>query len=267
MKPPMTTIEDQFVKGTIEEPTMQPPADDMPGPNEKIRIIAVTSVPRLGFQDHFGVLTEALTVFGIPIIASHGVYWSHLLEGMMAKVIDIGAEWILTLDYDTLFTAADIWRMVTVLRNNPQIDALTGAQPKRDTLTPLYSVPEGANGDEPFKVRTAHFGCTLIKAAALRKVPHPWFHAVPDSNGTWEGDDRIDDDTSFWRHWEAAGNTLYIDPKVRLGHMILMVAQYVDAGHGELLTVAEWRNARLPEMTRLREHLVSAGVGGTLRAG
>jgi hypothetical protein len=56
----------------------------------------------------------------------------------------------------------------------------------------------------------------------LKGVPLPWFWSKPDDNNEW-GDLRIDDDIWFWKQWESAGNTVYLDPQTRIGHMEEMV--------------------------------------------
>jgi hypothetical protein len=53
-------------------------------------------------------------------------------------------------------------------------------------------------------------------------VPKPWFITTADAQGEF-GDGRVDDDIHFWRQWEKAGNSLCIDPKVRIGHLEEMV--------------------------------------------
>ena len=75
---------------------------------------------------------------------------------------------------------------------------------------------------DPVQVSTAHFGLTVLDLRKLKNVEKPWFFSKPDENGEW-GDARIDDDIWFWRQWEKAGNTLYLDPQTRIGHMEEMV--------------------------------------------
>ena len=77
-------------------------------------------------------------------------------------------------------------------------------------------------GDEPIKVATAHFGLTAIDLHKLANVPKPWFITTADAKGEF-GDGRTDDDIHFWRQWEKAGNSLYLDPRVRIGHLEEMV--------------------------------------------
>ncbi len=56
-------------------------------------------------------------------------------------------------------------------------------------------------------------------------MPKPWFWSTPGTNGDWEDNSgKIDDDIYFWRNWEKAGNSLYVDPNICIGHMEEMVA-------------------------------------------
>ena len=72
---------------------------------------------------------------------------------------------------------------------------------------------------------SAHFGLTAIKVAKLETVKKPWFFSQPDKDGNWEND-RIDDDIWFWKQWQEAGNSLYLDPGCRIGHLEEMVASF-----------------------------------------
>ena len=59
-------------------------------------------------------------------------------------------------------------------------------------------------------------------------VPKPWFQGHPGADGSY-GDDRIDADVFFWKRWRDAGNSIYIDPGCRLGHLEELVT-YFDRG-------------------------------------
>ena len=63
-----------------------------------------------------------------------------------------------------------------------------------------------------------HFGCTLIRVEALRKVKKPWFLATPNADGEWEGQ-KVDDDIHFWKQCQEANLKIGISPKVSIGHL------------------------------------------------
>ena len=63
-------------------------------------------------------------------------------------------------------------------------------------------------------------------------MPKPWFLHTPDPKGSYRSKARLDPDMYFWKKWGEAGNTLYVDPHVRVGHLQPMVAElYDDEGH------------------------------------
>ena len=78
---------------------------------------------------------------------------------------------------------------------------------------------------EPLKATTAHFGLTVLNLEKLATVPKPWFISKPNEKGEWDIG-HIDDDVHFWLNWKEAGNTVYIDPGVRIGHVEEMVTMF-----------------------------------------
>lgn len=217
-------------------PAFVPPAPDDDGTTRKTpKIGAVMSVPRLGFMDNFACTLRGLVPLGIPFKTQQGAFWGQCLSRAMADMVKDGFDTILTLDYDTIYDAATLRRLIDTWIDHPECDALAPIQCHRAFQSPLMTV-EGENGknkreipyDDLFrrdvmKIRTAHFGLTLISVDALKKMPQPWFLGVPDpADGTW-GDNRTDDDIYFWLKWRETGNTLYLANRVVIGHAELMV--------------------------------------------
>ena len=163
------------------------------------------------------------------------------LEDMQKK----GVDWVLCLDYDTVFTKYHVDTLMGHLGDNPEIDAVAALQTRRRHKEPLLSIDGGATSvavdGRPIKVETAHFGLTLLRTECLADVEKPWFNAVPNDAGEW-GDGRIDDDIWFWRQWSKAGKTLYVAPDVRIGHLEMMVSQFDKNMVHELITMPEWRD-------------------------
>ncbi|MDH3636846.1 MAG: hypothetical protein OES09_00075 [Gammaproteobacteria bacterium] len=197
-----------------------------------LNVSCVMSVPRLGFMDNFFCMFRALAPMGIPFKKLTGAFWGQCLEHGMQTCLDEGREWILTADYDSVFTQ-DALRDLLELARDTDADALVPIQAHRTKATPLMtmcdeegmpmrSAPIDAFHPEITKVTTAHFGLTLIRASALRDIPNPWFWSHPGDGGKW-GDGRIDDDISFWRKWREYGKTLYLANHVTIGHAELMV--------------------------------------------
>lgn len=224
-----------------------------------LKICAVISIPRLGWNAHWGCVYEALAPWKIPVKRFSGAYWeqgmNELLE--LCQTPDV----VLTLDYDTTFTPKHFDTMLHTLCQHPEIDALCALQPKRRAETPLCTVKNEAGqvigGGEidtslPFKAATGHFGFTLIRTEALRRVVKPWFLSVPNALGSFcdlkaedvegvesqwatirnhlvpdiPGHLHIDADIWFWKQWAKAGNSLYVAPDVRVGHIEEMIADF-----------------------------------------
>lgn len=203
-----------------------------PGPLPKMNVACAMSVPRLGFQDNFFCWANALLPLGIRPTKYDGAFWGQCLERVMESQLD--AEWILTIDYDSVFTREQVESLLWLAATNPHADAIAPVQVKRGGGTPLMTVrgqdgkllsrlPFSAFQSDLLKLATAHFGLTLIRVEALKKLAHPWFLGIPNKDGKWD-EGKIDDDIYFWNQWEKAGNTLFLANHVVIGHSQLMVS-------------------------------------------
>lgn len=195
---------------------------------------AVMSVPRLGFMDNFFCAFDALVPLRIGIRKFTGAFWGQCMERAFEETVATEApEFILTIDYDTVFERRDVEDMLMLMVLDPTIDALAPIQAARSKSSPLFVISD-AHGkgvaqvpttyfDTPAaKVVTAHFGCTLVRASALKDLPKPWFHSKTGPDGSWN-DGRVDDDIFFWHRFAAAGKRLCVASRVAVGHMELMV--------------------------------------------
>jgi len=194
----------------------------------KGRVKCVMSVPRLGFMDNFTCWSEALIPLGITPLTVQGAFWGQCLERAMEQVED-DADWILTVDYDSFFTLDNVRLLLLEAANHPEADAIAPIQMKRGSSPVPLLTRRNADGSmmmsgpvadfrEPMMpVYTSHFGCTLIRVEALKRLPHPWFKGKPNSEGRW-GDGRTDDDIWFWKRWAEVGNTVYSANQVIIGH-------------------------------------------------
>jgi hypothetical protein len=200
-----------------------------------VRVEAVLSVPRLGFNDNFFTWAQALMPLGIRPTKVTGAFWGQCLQRVLEQFVD-EAEYLLTIDYDTFFTKADVEHLLA-LAMTFQCDAVTGLQTKREDGRPMITMKGGLDDpsllenvkipmdwfSEPVQeVDSAHFGCTFISTAALKRTPKPWFLGVPNADGEW-GEGRVDDDIFFWKQFKKAGNRLFVSPRVILGHGEYMV--------------------------------------------
>jgi hypothetical protein len=176
---------------------------------------------------------EHLGRLGIRITKHTGAFWEQCLTRAMDEALADEPEYLLTLDYDTVFNYQDIQTLLLTSMRHPEIDALAALQVHRTAPTPLMTIgtpgepntralPREAFSDDVTVCRTAHFGLTLIRTDKLRALPRPWFHAQPDEAGEW-GEGRTDADIAFWRAWESAGFTLGVANRVPVGHLEVMI--------------------------------------------
>lgn len=198
------------------------------------KVAACMSTPRLGFMDNFFCSFQALMPLRIPLRKFTGAFWGPCLTRAIEEAIASEApEYILTMDYDTVFTRWDVEALMFAATQHPEADAIAPLQAARTKSTALFTL---ANDDgtprsivardemagELVRARTAHFGLTLLKVSALLDLPRPWFYGKPDADGRW-GEYRVDDDIAFWNAWNAAGKSLYLAARVAVGHAELMV--------------------------------------------
>jgi hypothetical protein len=176
---------------------------------------------------------QNLPTMGIQLRKVTGVFWGQCLERGIDQALADDADVILTIDYDTVFTAEQVEELLRLLRENPEVDAIAPVQVSRYQNYPLVTIKDD-NGDnvkhpkralfEPdlCKVATAHFGLTVIRADSLKKLPRPWFNGVPSDDGSWQ-EGRIDDDIWFWQQMERAGMEVRLANRVTIGHCEMMV--------------------------------------------
>lgn len=216
--------------GTKPRPHARPiPTEGHP----PIKTAAVMSVPRLGFMDNFFCAIEALMPNKVTLRKQTGAFWGQCIERAMEECVKDGVDWILTIDYDSIFTKEDVAALIKLAQENPDADAIAPIQAHRTKPEPLMTMngPDGKKlgqvafdtfNPEMTQIATAHFGLTMIRVESLKKMPKPWFHSTPADDGTW-GEGRTDDDIYFWRIWGKEGNTLYLANRVPIGHAELMV--------------------------------------------
>jgi predicted SAM-dependent methyltransferase len=201
------------------------------------KIVAVMSMPRLAFSDNMFCALQVATELGLSFTRHTGAYWGQCLERALEGVFAEDCSYVLTVDYDTCFTAKDVRRLAALMEDNPHVDALCAVQVKREEQACLMGllkedgtrwpvgegVPMSHFSGELARLYWGHFGLTLLRVSKLRALPHPWFHSVPDPEGKW-GEGRLDDDLFFWKKWIDHGNSLYMANRVPVGHAQLMVS-------------------------------------------
>ena len=214
----------------------KPVVDNIPkNPAPTGQIIAVMSCPRLGWTDHFGCVYEALMPLGIPIMRHSGVFWGQGLTKLIEDAIEVHkAEFIVTLDYDSIFSRAQVQRLCQLIVENDDVDAIVPVQVRRENDYSMFRIQdENGKGlskvpksmfERPLtKIAYGHFGLTILRVSAIKKLTRPWFLAVPDGNGEWK-EGHIDEDIYFWQNAERVGWEVRLANEVRIGHLQNMIA-------------------------------------------
>ena len=218
---------------------------------EELKVTAIMTAPRHGIVLARNYIELALKKVGVPLVVSGGVFYGQCMQRMLQDAVDSGIDVAITVDSDSLFHAVDVQTLLSHLVYY-EVDALAALQCRRGKEYPLLTIKDSTQtivGEEPFVVDTAHFGLTAVNLHKLKDVPKPWFYAQPDQHGEWS-DDKIDDDIWFWKQWEKAGFSTYIDPAVRVGHLELMATGFNEDMEPETLTVDEWYDKYKPYTQR-----------------
>lgn len=225
-------------KSEIEDCAALPVSLNLAGtkpPKAWPKVACVLSMPRLGFNDFWACIYQELGALQVPLRKVTGAYWERdLTLGIEQAMAELDPEWILTADYDTIFTRHQVLALLDVAMRYPHADAIAPLQTARHHEQPMFTarLPGGEllksieretiERGEVIRAETAHFGLTLLKASKLEQLPRPWFARQFDEKGGL-GDGSRDPDVSFWHAWKAAGNTLYVALRVPVGHCELMV--------------------------------------------
>ncbi len=209
---------------------------------EKMKVAAFMTAPRYENVWARNIIEAALKKAGIPLVCSGGVFYGQCMQIMFEDAIKAGVELGITVDFDSIFTHQDVNQLIGRICSNDYIDALASLQSRRGMPFPLFT-----DGDKdrvefdgsPLRVRTAHFGLTAIKFAALKDLPKPWFWSKPDEDGCWRKN-KIDDDIYFWDQWHKNGRSVFIDSSVSIGHLEEVIASFDDNGNHRFVYPNDW---------------------------
>lgn len=191
--------------------------------------VAIMTGRRLGFLANMFAATDVAHARNLRFEKVEGVYWGQCMTRLMEKHLSDGTEWLLALDFDTVFGVQQFDALASLMLEHPEADAIAPLQMKRDGARLLWTLCDDDGLPLPqnlplkyfdadlCRARDAHFGCTLIRTSAIRKMDKPWFCELPDPDGRW-GEQRTDADLFFWSQFFSAGNKLFIANHVAVGH-------------------------------------------------
>jgi predicted SAM-dependent methyltransferase len=192
------------------------------------KVGAVLGAPRFGPIIHARCALMAFAKTQIPCVISQGCFWHQLISEAMEAQLAEGFDYILTLDYDSVFTAEDVVELYRVMEAYPNIDAACAVQSKRQSEHALFGI-RGEDGKPKERVymadfdinvtpvSTGHFGLTMFRASRLRDHERPWMVPQPNDEGRWT-DGKMDADIDFWNRWHEADRNLYLANHVVIGH-------------------------------------------------
>jgi len=196
--------------------------------------IMVLAGARFGPAMHHKCTYEAILITGISYATEISCFWHESMCGLLERACTSqnNFKYVITGDYDSIYSPTDILEMYRIMEAFPDLDALAPIQMKRGLQNiPLLSIRNAAGQAIPndvlqrnrnnivAQVDTAHFGLTFIRLDTLRKFPKPWMDPKPDSTGGYSGDDKVCADIDFWLKWKKCGFSLAVAPHVVIGHM------------------------------------------------
>jgi FkbM family methyltransferase len=208
--------------------------DPLTGAQGLFKVAAVTTTPRLGFQAHFGVLHEAFSNPKLFVLRIGGAFWEQGIQNGINILRNLGADYVITVDYDGIFTSADVNLLLQLAVRHPEADVIVPWQIGRGHGMKNLVVMRNQNGErirmaplELFEtditpVDMGAFGLTLIKVEALKRMPKPWFMNLPNEEGEWERG-KTDADSYFFKKANKCGLKIFSANGVRIGHIEEMI--------------------------------------------
>lgn len=193
-------------------------------------IRAVVSTPRFGPLLHPECARKAFMQLGIEGTAAQSCFWNQQISNLMEDAIaNPECNYVLTLDFDTVFSADDVKELYRLMQGRPDVDAVFPVQAKRGCMDALFSltnadgtlkhsVSEADLARQLLPANTGHFGLTMFRAESLRKFPRPWMLARPNESGQFNGG-HVDPDIDFWANFKKAGFQVCLAPRVVVGHI------------------------------------------------
>lgn len=196
------------------------------------KVVMCLSTGRFGPIDLYAGVAELCRVKGWRLYQWGGDNWAKVLTRLIRQAIDENdPDYILTLDFDSCFDAAETVKLVEFLQTHPEIAAVWPVQAHRHNDLPLgFAWDAAAAGyydfakENPWKGEftrhdSGHFGCTVIRRQVFDTMPQPWLAGLPSTKtGDWDSD-ALDNDIAFWVGMSAHGFTFGQLNTVQIGHM------------------------------------------------
>ena len=203
----------------------------IPCGNLRKEVTFIMSMPRIAFTDNMYCLQNATYKLGLYGQRHSGPFWEQGVENLLEDAIKKNFKYGLAIDYDTFYTAHHIIDLYNLIEANSDVDIVVPLQTRRGHDYPMCATFEDDNGDRVritkgnfvnglAEIDTGHFGLTLIRLDALKKLPSPWFISKPSPKGDWHGGHK-DADVNFWIKCKKHGLNVKL-AEVFIGHLELM---------------------------------------------
>lgn len=217
--------------------------------SDRPTLVVATTQPRLTFTDHMMSMVAALR--GCELSLAGGAYWEPGITGSIENAVKLGPDYVLTVDYDTVFDASDVKALFDIMQSNPSLSAVFPVQASRHHNNALVHNKDADHEGDLAVQRYGHFGLTLIRSSVFAELPHPWFWSMPGQDGRWDAPDKRDADIQFWDIMHEHGFRVAQANRVQVGHLELGVL-FVDAETGEVRMSShkEWRKNGKPAWAR-----------------
>ena len=200
--------------------------------NPSPKVALVLSTARFGPIDLYGGVVELCRLKGWKFYQWGGDNWQKALTQLIEQAMAAeDLDYIITLDFDSCFDAAETAKMVDWMQEHPEVAAAWPVQAHRHQDLPLgYSPQAGAvnhydfSKTNPWKGEftsfgSGHFGCTVIRTQVFKTMPKPWLCGLPNpETGDWDRG-ALDNDISFWVSMQAHGFIFGQLNTVQIGHM------------------------------------------------
>ncbi len=195
-------------------------------------VIGVAPMPRYGVTEHHACNYNALAVLNLKLRSVTGCFYNqHWCNGVADAIAEDDCKYVLSFDYDSVYSTQDVIELYRIMETHPHIDALVPVQSGRgeNKEMPLFTVCDKQGNpvtEAPtswfehltWPIATGHFGLTLLRAESMRRFPKPWMLSVPDENGLF-GPNRVDPDIYFWQEFRKHGFNAQLACRVVIGHI------------------------------------------------
>lgn len=197
---------------------------------ENPKVLVCLSYPRVGFTLNFANLVETAAKLQWDTNFYTGAFWDKDLTLNMKKAVAAGYDYVMTVDYDSVFSMQDAASLLDFMQSKPEFGAAFGVQMSRWSDRPLVHDKRKRYTDGYTEVDGGHFGLTMLRCDMLRKIPQPWLWGIPGPDGEWDSNGRLDSDMNFWARAREHGFRIAQVNTIVLGHMEICIKWPCDEG-------------------------------------